>query len=476
MKMENFKMLIDGHWKDGSEKIEVVNPFNRKVFATVPKSSRDNVDKAIEAAVKAFDKFKETTCGRRAAILDETSHLIAENRKLLAETISTEAGKALKFSLVEVDRAIETFKWSAEEAGRITGEIVRLDAVHGGENRFGYFLREPVGVIGAITPFNFPLNLVAHKVAPAIACGNTMVLKPASSTPVTAVRLGELLMKAGLPNGVLNIVFGSGQTVGRQLVEDERPAMITFTGSPAVGRQIKKDAGLKKVTLELGNNSAVIVDRKLNYEKELPRFTIGCFSNSGQSCISIQRIYVNKNLYDEFVDKFVEAVRSLKVGDPLDPEVDVGPMITEQEAERIESWVNEAKEHAAKILCGGRRDRNIYYPTVITSVKQRAKIVQEEVFAPVVTITPYSDFDEALDYVNDSKYGLQAGVYTNDMQKSFKAVKKLQVGGVMINDIPTYRADHMPYGGVKESGLGREGPRFAIQEMTNIKMVCYKTG
>jgi acyl-CoA reductase-like NAD-dependent aldehyde dehydrogenase len=474
-KMENYKMLIDGHWADGLEKIEVVNPFSQKVFATVPKSSKDDVDKAIKAALKAFCTFKETTAGRRAAILEETSHLIAENRKCLAEIISAEAGKALKFSLAEVDRATETFKWSAEEAKRITGEIVRLDAAAGGENRFGYFIREPIGIIGAITPFNFPLNLVAHKVAPAIACGNTVVLKPASTTPVTAVKLGELMIKAGLPDGALNIIFGSGSTVGMQLVTDDRLAMITFTGSPPVGKQIKKEAGLKKVTLELGNNSAVIVDKKLDYGRELKRFMVGCFANSGQVCISIQRIYVYKDFYDEFVDKFIEAVKGLKVGDPLDPEVDVGPMINQAEAMRIDSWVQEAVAGGAKILCGGKRERNIYYPAVITNVDEQAKIVQEEAFAPVVTITPYNSFNEAIQLVNNSKFGLQAGVYTNDLQKSFEAVKKLQVGGVIINDIPSYRADHMPYGGIKESGLGREGPHFAIEEMTNIKMVCYKT-
>ena len=471
--MKNFKMLINGEWIDGNKRIEVINPFDNSAIGTVPEATEEDLDRAIITSMGAFINFQENPAYERADILEKASQLISKNRQILAESISKEAGKALKFSLGEVDRAAQTFKCAAEEAKRISGEIISLDAAPGGEKRFGYFIREPIGVIGAITPFNFPLNLVSHKIAPAIACGNTVILKPASSTPLTAIKLGELLIEAGLPKGILNIIFGSGSTVGERLVCDDRLSMITFTGSPSVGKRIKNQAGLKKVTLELGNNSAVIIDKRLDYKKNLPRFMMSAFANSGQMCISLQRIYIQKDLYSEFVDKFISQVKTLKIGNPLDPEVDVGPMIDQKEVQRIESWVKEAKDSGAKILCGGKREGNIYYPTVLVDVNSEAKVITEEAFAPIVSITHYENFDEALEIVNRSKYGLQSGVFTDDTKKAFEAIKRLKVGGVMINDIPTFRADHMPYGGVKESGLGREGPRFAIEEMTDIKMICF---
>ncbi len=469
-------MVVDGEWISSKESIEVVNPFDGTIIGTVPRAGEEDIDRAIRSSGNAFNNFREKSGYERAKILERTSSLILEKKRVLGETISKEAGKALKFSLGEVDRAVQTFKFAAEEAKRIGGEIVPLDAAPGGEERFGYFLREPIGIIAAITPFNFPLNLVSHKVAPAIACGNTVILKPASSTPLTAIKLGELLIEAGLPRGVLNIIFGSGPTVGERLVRDERLSMITFTGSPPVGKRIKTQAGFKRVTLELGNNSAAVIDKRIDYGKYLSRFMVSAFANSGQMCISLQRVYIHKDFYNEFVKEFTDEVKTLKVGNPLDPEVDVGPMIDRKEAQRIESWVEEARDNGAKVLCGGKREGNIYYPTVLTGVGPEAKLITEEAFAPVVAITPYGSFDEALELVNSSKYGLQAGVFTDDNKKSFEAIKRLKVGGVMINDVPTFRADHMPYGGVKESGLGREGPRFAIEEMTNIKMVCFNLG
>ncbi len=472
--MATHKMLIDGNWLDGKETITVKNPYDGSVLGTVPRAGKGDVDGAIQAAEKAFVRFRETPAWKRAEILKKTSGLIAENRHDLGVTIAREAGKAMKYSLLEVDRAIQTFEFAAEEARRIGGEVIPLDAARGSEGRFGYFIREPIGVIGAISPFNFPLNLVAHKVAPAIAAGNTLVLKPATATPLTAVKLGELMLEAGLPAGVLNIIFGSGSTIGEMLVKDNRLAMITFTGSPPVGRRIREQAGLKKVTLELGNNSAVIVDKALDWGKHMSRFTTAAYANSGQMCISLQRIYVRRDLYADFVCELVAATKRVKVGDPVDPEVDVGPMIDSKEVDRIESWVKEAAAAGAQIVCGGKREGNVYHPTVMVDVPAEAKLITEEAFAPLVSVIAYDDFDSALEAVDKGRFGLQAGVFTDDLGKAFAAIKKLRVGGVMINDLPTYRADHMPYGGMKESGTGREGPRFAIEEMTEIKMVCFK--
>jgi acyl-CoA reductase-like NAD-dependent aldehyde dehydrogenase len=337
----------------------------------------------------------------------------------------------------------------------------------------GFYLRVPVGVVVAISPFNFPLNLVAHKVAPALAVGNTVVLKPATTTPLTSVILGEILVEAGLPAGALNIIFGDGRTVGDQLVTDPRPAKVTFTGSPPVGRHIMSRAGLKKVTLELGNSSPTIIDHDADLTVAVPKCVVGSFYNSGQVCLSVQRIYVQRSIEKEFTERFVSATAALKVGDPLDEECDVGPMIDESEAIRAEAWIQEAVGEGARVLAGGKREGALLHPTVLASVTQAMKVVCSEVFAPVVSIMPFDDFDEALHQANDTAYGLQAGVFCRDVQKAWRAIKRLDFGGVIINDVPTFRADHMPYGGVKESGIGREGVRHAIEEMTHIKMVAF---
>jgi acyl-CoA reductase-like NAD-dependent aldehyde dehydrogenase len=337
----------------------------------------------------------------------------------------------------------------------------------------GFYLRVPIGVVVAISPFNFPLNLVAHKVAPALAAGNTVVLKPATATPLTAVILGEILTEAGLPAGALNLVFGDGRTVGDWLVADPRPAKVTFTGSPPVGRHIMSRAGLKKVTLELGNSSPVIIEDDADLALAVPKCVVGSFYNSGQVCLSVQRLYVHRRIEQEFTERFVSAVAGLKVGDPLDEECDVGPMIDEGEAVRAEAWITEAVESGAKVLIGGKREGALLHPTVLTDVAQAMKVVCSEVFAPVVSIIPYDAFTDALRMANETIYGLQAGVFCRDVQKVWQAIKRLDFGGVIINDTPTFRADHMPYGGMKESGIGREGVRHAIEEMTHIKMVAF---
>lgn len=471
---EKYSMLIGGEWISSKETFEVINPYNGEVLGVVPKANREEVDQAVQSAKKAFEIMSEMPAHQRAAILEKTSRLIAENRDEIARTIAQEAGKSWKYAVGEVNRAAETFKFAAEEAKQIHGETVPMDASAGGEGRLGFFLRFPIGVIGAIPPFNFPINLAAHKVAPAIASGNTVVLKPSSYTPLTAIKMGELLLEAGLPPGALNIVFGPGSTVGGWLVTHPDLAMITFTGSPPVGKWIKNHSDFKKVTLELGSNSASIVDESADLNWAVARNVVGAFANSGQVCISVQRIYVHQNVWDEFVDKFGAAAQKQVLGDPLDPACDVGPMISEPEAERAEAWVKEAVDGGARILAGGKRSGAMFEPTVLTDVKPDMKVMQDEVFAPVVSLVPFEDFDKAVNWVNDSRYGLQAGVFTKNLAHATLAIRKINVGGVMINDYPTFRVDQMPYGGNKQSGLGREGLKYAIEEMTNPRMVVIK--
>ncbi len=361
-----------------------------------------------------------------------------------------------------------------EEAKRIHGETVPLDAVPAGEGYFGFYVRRPVGVVDAITPFNFPLNLVAHKVAPALAAGNSLVLKPAATTPLTSVKLCECLETAGLPPGAINLVNGSGSKVGEWLVRDSRIQKITFTGSVPVGQHILSVAGIKKVTLELGNTSPIIIAPDADLDLVARRAAVGAYYNSGQVCISTQRIYSERATYEPFTEKFVAATKAMVVGDPLDERVDVGPMIQRGEAERVESWVNEAAAAGARILTGGKREGNVYYPTVLVEVNPEMKVVAEEVFGPVASVIQTDSFEEALAQADQTSFGLQAAVFTRDINRVFQAIKKLNFGGVIINDVPSFRADHMPYGGNRESGLGREGVKYAMEEMTNIQMVAIR--
>ncbi len=470
---EVYKILIGGRWEKTAELLEVTNKYSGEVIGSVPLADKKTFEEAIKSAQDGFSLISGMPAHQRSKILQKTSEGIEAHKDELTRTIAIEAGKAWKHAKAEVERAVQTFKFASEEAKSIHGETVPLDAAVGGEKRMGFYLRFPVGLVGAITPFNFPLNLVAHKVAPAIAAGCAVVLKPASLTPITSLKLGQIMMEAGLPDGALNIIIGSGSTVGNWLVLDERIAMITFTGSPPVGRNIKEKSGLKKVTLELGSNSACIIDESADLSLAIPRCIIGSFAYAGQVCISVQRIYIHRKIFDEFAQRFLDRTKDLKLGDPLDPQTDVGPMITEEDAQRTESWVNEAVSGGAKILIGGKREKNFYYPTVLTNVKPEMKVMVKEIFAPVVCFVPFDNFEEAVRMVDDSIYGLQAGVYTSDIEKAFQAIKGIKVGGVIVNDVPTYRADQMPYGGVKESGIGREGLKYAIEEMTDIKMVVF---
>ena len=469
-----YKLFIDGQWVDGGAQLEVRNKYNGEIVGVLPTARREDVDAALAAAQRAVPVMAEMPAYRRSEILARTAALLRERSDDIAKTIAAEAGKALKFARAEVDRGINTFTIASEEAKRLHGETIPLDAIAAGEGYFGFWMRRPVGVIAGISPFNFPLNLVAHKVAPALAAGNTLVLKPASTTPLTAVKLCQILQEAGLPAGAINLIVGSGGTVGEWLITDPRVDKITFTGSPDVGRHIMSVAGIKKITLELGNNSPVVIAPDADLDFVAKRCAVGAFYNSGQVCISVQRIYSQKQVYEPFLEKFVKASESMVVGDPLDERVDVGPMIDSKEVDRIEGWVKEAQQAGAKVLTGGKREGTVYYPTVLSDVEAAMKVVAEETFAPIASVIACDDFEESLRQANDTKFGLQVGVFTKDVDRVFKAIRKLNFGGVIINDTPVFRADHMPYGGNRQSGLGREGVRFAMEDMTNIQMVAIR--
>lgn len=468
------KLFIDGQWVTGGALIEVRNKYSQQVIGALPVARQTDVDAAIAAADRAAPVMAAMPAYRRSDLLARTAALIGEQREELARIIAAEAGKALKYARAEVDRAVNTFTVAAEEAKRVHGETVPLDASSAGEGYFGFYLRRPVGVVAAISPFNFPLNLVAHKVAPALAAGNSVVLKPATATPLTAVALCKILAQAGLPAGALNLVAGPGDTVGELLVSDPRVAKVTFTGSPAVAKRITEIAGIKKVTLELGNNSPVVLAPDADLDFVAKRCAVGAFYNSGQVCISVQRIYSQQAVYQPFLEKFVQAAADMVVGDPLDERVDVGPMIQVGEAERVERWVAEAEAGGARVAAGGQRDGGVYRPTVLTAVKPAMKVVAEEIFGPVASVIPVDDFEDALRQANDTAYGLQVGVFTRDVNRVFRAVRELNFGGVIINDTPVFRADHMPYGGNRKSGVGREGVRFAMEDMSNIQMVAIR--
>ncbi|HEX7085800.1 MAG TPA: aldehyde dehydrogenase family protein [Vicinamibacterales bacterium] len=453
--------------------LDVLDKYTGEVIDRVPVADAAAVDRAVERARRAFPGWAATAAHRRAAVLLETARRIQERREEIATLIAREAGKAWKHADNEVARSIETFTFAGEEAKRIHGETVPMDASAFGENRVGFYVRSPLGVVAAISPFNFPLNLVAHKVGPALAAGNTLVLKPAEETPLTARLLGTCLREAGLPDGVFEIVYGDGPTTGDALVRHPVPAKISFTGSPPVGAQIMRNAGLKRVTLELGNNSGTIVEPDADLDLAVPRTVVSAFANAGQVCISLQRLYVHRAIADEFIARFLEVTRSLKVGNPLERDCDVGPMISDEAADRAEAWIYEAIAEGATLLAGGRREGRLLWPTVLTDTRPDMKVMCREAFAPLVSIVVYDEFEEALRLLSDSPYGLQAGLYTNDLRKAFRAVAALDVGGVMVNDTSIFRVDHMPYGGNRMSGIGREGVRFAIEEMTNLKLVCF---
>lgn len=453
--------------------LPVTDKFTGLEIGRLPVAGAGEVDAAVRRAHTAYASWSLTPAHRRAAILARAASLIDERRERFTETIAREAGKAWKHSAHEVARSVETFTFAAEEAKRLHGETVPMDASAFGDNRIGFYLRAPLGVVSAITPFNFPLNLVAHKVAPALAAGNTVVLKPAEETPLTAVLMADCLREAGLPGGVLELVHGDGPVTGEALVRHPLPAKVSFTGSPPVGAHILQHAGLKRVTLELGNNSGTIVEPDANLDTAVPRCVMSAFANAGQVCISLQRLYVHQDIASTFLDRFLAETRALHVGNPLDRNCDVGPMVSDEAAQRAEQWIGEAVAEGATRQVGGRREGRLVWPTVLTDTRPEMKVMCREAFAPLVSIVFYQDFESALQMLGDSPYGLQAGVYTQDLRKAFRAVAALDVGGVLVNDTSIFRVDHMPYGGNRMSGIGREGVRFAVEEMTNLKFVCF---
>jgi len=467
------KMLIGGEWIDKKEKIEVQNPYDGTVVDTVPRADAEDLYRAIGSAEVGLKEISAISSYDRSQILSRAADLIRKRADEMAIAMSKEVGKTLKEAKGEVSRAYQTITLSSEEAKRIYGETLPFDAAPGGQHKMGFAMRVPVGVIGAISPFNFPLNLVCHKVGPAIAAGNSVVLKPASATPLSALLLAEVLLEAGLPANSLNVITGSGGTIGMGLVKSEKVRMITFTGSLEVGKEITANAGLKKLTMELGSNSCCIVMNDANLERAAKRIRIGGYALAGQVCISVQRVLVHKDIFEESLAMLKKEVQSIKTGNPLDDSTDMGPMIDEASAARAEEWVGEAQARGAKIVMGGGRVKTMFEPTMLRDAPRDCKVWFREAFAPLIVVNPFKTLDEAIEAANDSEYGLQAGMFTKDLKSAFEAAKRIEVGGVMINEIPTYRADLMPYGGVKGSGLGREGPRYAVQEMTELRAVGF---
>ena len=465
-----YGFFLDGKWLDEGDLVEVKAPYDGAVIARVHQGTRQHAEAAIAAAVKAFGTTRRLPAFERQRVLRRVAQSIAERKDEFSRTLCQEAGKPIKAARTEVERAIFTFNVAAEERTRIYGEYLPLDWQQSTAGRWGIVKRFPLGPIAGITPFNFPLNLVVHKVAPAIAAGCPMVLKPAPQTPLCSLMLAETVQQAGWPDGGLNVLPLSNEDAGL-LVSDDRIKLISFTGSAPVGWQIKKNAGKKKVVLELGGNAGVIVHGDADVDYAAERCVSGGFAYAGQTCISVQRILVEHSVYGKFTDRLLAGVSKLTVGDPLDESTDVGPLIRESDAIRAADWVQEAVRGGARLLCGGHRKGSIMEPTVLTGTKPDMRVNCQEIFAPVVTIEPYSDFEAALRQINNSPYGLQAGIFTRDAKLMFQAFDELEIGGLIAGDVPSFRIDHMPYGGVKDSGLGREGLRYAIEEMTEPKLL-----
>jgi len=466
--------LIGDRWRQSSATASVINPYDRSTVAEVCLAGQAEAEEAIRISVTAFDAMKRLPAHVRATALHTIASGLTTRRDEIARTITAEAGKPIADARREVNRAIQTFTVAAEEAKRIPGEVIPLDLTPGLDLYVGMTRRVPLGPVLGITPFNFPLNLVVHKVAPCLAAGNPIVVKPAPQTPLTALILGEVILEAGLPAGAIS-VLPCDNRVAEHMVTDPRFKLLSFTGSAAVGWMLKAKCGKKRVVLELGGNAGVIVEPDADLEQAAQRCATGGYVYSGQTCISVQRIFVQETVYDRFLELFLGRVWKLRAGDPKDEETVIGPLIDERAARRVEEWIEEAVAHGAKVLAGGKRTGAVVDATVLADVTPAMKVSCQEVFGPVVTVSRYRRLDEAIAALNDSEYGLQAGVFTQNVGRIFAAYRDLEVGTVLANEIPTFRADHMPYGGVKDSGLGREGVRYAIEEMTELKLLVLNT-
>jgi glyceraldehyde-3-phosphate dehydrogenase (NADP+) len=468
--MKEYKFLLAGQRSYSDVSYEVKNPFNDSIIGKVYRAEEKDIDKAASKAVEGFEITRRLPSYRRAEILQGIVDGIKKRSEEIALTLCLESGKPIRDARTEVNRAINTFSIAVEETKRIGGELIPLDLAEASTNRLGITKRFPLGPILGISPFNFPLNLVAHKVAPAIAAGNSIVIKPSSSTPITCLLLGEVILEAGFPPEAIS-VLPCKPSIAEKLVANDAFKLVTFTGSADIGWSLKRIAGKKRVTLELGGNAGLIIHSDADLDYAIPRAVVGSFSYAGQICISIQRIFVHQDIYDEFLSRFLDAVLKLKIGDPKEEDTDIGPVIDDSAVERIEEWLKEAKNAGAKFLCGGERKGRLIQPTILAEADPSLKVSCQEVFAPVITLTPYTNFIDAVKMVDDSAFGLQAGVFTKDINNIFMAFNGIDVGGLIVNDIPTYRIDHMPYGGVKDSGLGREGVKYAIEEMTELKLM-----
>jgi acyl-CoA reductase-like NAD-dependent aldehyde dehydrogenase len=467
------RLLLGGEWIETGDWIDVTSPYSGDVVGRVPKAGAEEARRAVDAAQRAM--ADPIPAHERAAILDRVAAALGERQEEVARTISAEAGKPMKAARVEAQRAVSTYTFAAVEARRLAGQVVPMEASQAGEGKLGLTIRVPVGVVGAISPFNFPLNLVAHKLAPALAAGCAVVLKPATATPLSALLLAELETEAGAPPGWLNVLVGPASQLGDVLVEDPRVAAITFTGSGAVGWGLAERAPKKRVALELGNATPVVVAADADIEAAAAKCAAHAFSFAGQSCISVQRIYVESDAYDRFVERFLPKVEALRVGDPADEETDVGPLIDEESRDRVLAWIEEAKAGGAEVLAGGATtDEGLVRPTVIAGAGPGLKVSCEEVFGPVVTLNRVGSVDEAIELANGTRYGLQAGVFTASVATALDAARRLEFGGVTVNEAPTFRADQMPYGGVKDSGNTREGPAYAVRELTEERLVVFQ--
>ncbi|WP_018922740.1 aldehyde dehydrogenase family protein [Salsuginibacillus kocurii] len=457
------------------ETIDIIAPHGQKKIAELALATTEDLNDAVKDCYDTFHHtMKYMPAHERADILRTTADMLEGQAEEFVETIVHEAGKPLVYARDEIGRSIQVIRFASELVKHMTGEVLPMDAAVGGEHRLGLVKRRPLGVVGAITPFNFPLNLALHKIAPAIAGGNTIVFKPAEKTPISAYNLVRLFQAAGLPDGVLNLVQGTGEEVGGPLVEHDNVHKISFTGSLPVGRTILETAGFKKVTLELGSNSPNIVFDDATIKDTVTELVKGAFAFSGQACISAQRVYVHSSIYDEFLQEYVKQTEALTIGDPSDEDTDIGPMITQEEAERAKEWIDDAARKGATIATGGTLDGNVLSPTIMTDVQDHMKIIAEEVFAPIVSVIPFKTEEEVVEWANNSVYGLQAGVFTKDINRAMRVAEHLEIGGVWINEISTYRQDNHPYGGVKQSGIGKEGVKYAIEDTTEIKFIGAK--